>query len=388
MADLNQTPRGDRVHVGFFGRTNAGKSSLVNLLTGAETALVSPVAGTTTDPVFKSMELLPIGPVVLIDTAGTGDETELGAARAKKTREAANRTDIAVFVRTDEEEDTEADALRSLFRRRGVPVVEVWNSVDGGEPADATACDVQVNLGENSGREDLRNALVAAWKGNDELPATAGLVKAGDLVLLVMPQDIQAPKGRLILPQVQMIRELLDADCRVLCVKTEDLPDILGDLKTPPALVITDSQAFREVDANLPAEIPLTSFSVLLSKKKGDIRAFMSGAERIGELQPGDRVLIAESCTHHALRGDIAREKIPGLLRKQAGGDLDIQVCSGPDFPEDLASYKLIVQCGGCMGNRRNMLSRLEAAREAGVPMTNFGTALAWLAGITDRICF
>ncbi|MBD5560604.1 MAG: [FeFe] hydrogenase H-cluster maturation GTPase HydF [Clostridia bacterium] len=388
MADLNQTPRGERVHIGFFGRTNAGKSSLVNLLTGAETALVSPVAGTTTDPVFKSMELLPIGPVVLIDTAGTGDNTELSEARAKKTREAAARTDIAVFVRTDDSEDAEADALRTLFRQRQVPVIEVWNSVEGSQPASDRRVDVEVDLGNCSGGEGLRRALAEAWSGNEEAAATSGLVEAGDLVLLVMPQDIQAPKGRLILPQVQMIRELLDAGCRVLCIKTEDLPDALSDLRKPPALVITDSQAFPEVDAHLPNEIPLTSFSILLSKKKGDIEAFLAGAETIAQLKPGDRVLIAESCTHHALQGDIAREKLPKLLEKRAGGSLDIQVCSGPNFPDDVSTYKLILQCGGCMSNRRGMLSRLEAAREAGVPMTNFGTALAWLAGITPRICW
>lgn len=386
MADLNQTPRGERVHIAFFGPTNAGKSSLVNQLTGAQTALVSDVAGTTTDPVYKSMELLPIGPVVLIDTAGTGDDTELGSARAQKTREAAERTDIAVFVRRRGEADGESERLRELFSQRSVPIVSVFN--DFGEGEEPLSEEIRVNALEGNGVDALKGAIVAAHKGSEDIVPTHGLVQSDDLVVLVMPQDIQAPKGRLILPQVQMIRELLDADCRVLCVKPDDLPGILDDLKRDPALVITDSQVFALVDARLPSHVPLTSFSILMSKKKGDVKTFMEGAKTIGTLRPGDRVLIAESCTHHALKGDIAREKLPALLQKAAGGPLDIQVCSGPGFPEDLEDYRLIVQCGGCMGNRRNMLSRLERAAQANVPITNFGTALAWLAGITERITY
>lgn len=381
MAGLNDTPRGERVHIGFFGPTNAGKSSLVNLLTGQETALVSEVAGTTTDPVYKSMELLPVGPVVLIDTAGTGDGTELSSARAKKTREAASRTDIAVIVRRDCGEDPELAALRKYFTARGVPVIDVANGDNGPENAA-----VKADIAAGTGAEELRRALAASWEGMEEISAVQGLVHPGDHVILVMPQDIQAPKGRLILPQVQMIRELLDADCRVSCVKTEDLPAMLAGLKRPPQLVITDSQVFARVSAMLPEDVPLTSFSILLSKKKGDVQTFLEGAAALGTLKPGDRVLIAESCTHHALQGDIAREKLPALLTKQAGGALDIEISSGPGFPEDLASYKLIIQCGGCMGNRRNMLSRIETAQRSGIPITNFGTALAWFAGITDRV--
>lgn len=383
MAELQETPRGERVHIGFFGPTNAGKSSLVNLLTGAETALVSEVAGTTTDPVYKSMELLPIGPVVLIDTAGTGDQTALSSARAKKTREAAARTDIAVFVRRNNKEDAELTSLRKFFHERGVPVIDAANGPDGPQSAQ-----VKVDIASGNGAEELRAALAASWEGKEETAATSGLVSAGDHVVLVMPQDIQAPKGRLILPQVQMIRELLDADCRVSCVKTEALPALLDSLKQPPKLVITDSQVFGQVYAALPDDVPLTSFSILLSKKKGDVETFLQGARALGTLVPGDRVLIAESCTHHALQGDIAREKLPALLEKQAGGKLDIAVSSGPGFPEDLSSFRVVIQCGGCMMNRRNMLSRIETARRAGVPITNFGTALAWFAGITDRIVY
>lgn len=387
MAKLNETPRGDRVHIAFFGKTNAGKSSTINMLTGAETALVSPVAGTTTDPVYKSMELLPIGPVVLIDTGGTEDTTELGAARAAKTKDVAARTDIAVLIETEDKTDPELASYVEEFAKRGVPVIRVRN-IHGDLPEQQEEGYVYLNAVTGEGKRELVVALRNAAAQTEDISLTEGLVKQGDLVLLVMPQNIQAPKGRLILPQVQTIRDLLDADCRVLCVKTDDLPAVFDDLARKPALVITDSQAFAEVSAAIPEDMSLTSFSILMSKKRGDVDTFVEGARQIDSLKPGDKVLVAEACTHHALKGDIARQKIPSLLDKRVGGSVQVDVVSGPNFPDNLGDYKLIIQCGGCMINRANMLSRIGAARAAEVPITNFGTALAYLAGILDRTVY
>lgn len=386
MAGLNETPRADRVHIAFFGRTNAGKSSTINLLTGGATALVSPVAGTTTDPVYKSMELLPVGPVVLIDTGGTDDTTELGRARVSKTMDVAKKTDVAVII-DDGEPDEVLEVCRETFQRRGVPIITVRN-VHGELPEEREDGIVYINAETGEGREELAAQIAERARQTEDLPLTRGLVEAGDLVLLVMPQDIQAPKGRLILPQVQTIRDLLDADCRVVCAKTEDLPNIFEDFARKPALVITDSQAFAEVAAATPPGVPLTSFSILMAKKRGDIFAFVSGAQAIGDLKPGSRVLIAEACTHHALKGDIAREKLPKVLEKHAGGPVDVTICSGPTFPDDIEQYDLIVQCGGCMINRANMTSRVQQAKDADVPITNFGTALAYTNGILSKVVF
>lgn len=386
MAGLNETPRSDRVHIAFFGRTNAGKSSTINLITGGDTALVSPVAGTTTDPVYKSMELLPVGPVVLVDTGGTDDTTELGKARTAKTMEVAKRTDVAVLF-ADDGEDAVLRECRDLLRKRGVPIVDVCN-VRGSFPLEKAQDVVYFNAVTGEGRDDLLDSIRNKAAQTEDIPLTRGLVSSGDLVLLVMPQDIQAPKGRLILPQVQTIRDLLDADCRVLCVKTDDLPDVFDDLRRPPALVITDSQAFSRVADAVPEGVPLTSFSVLMAKKRGDIAAFVEGARAIDNLRPGSRVLVAEACTHHALKGDIAREKIPAMLEKAAGGPIEVTVCSGPAFPDDLDKYDLIVHCGACMINRANLLSRIDEANDAGVPIANFGTALAHGAGILSKVVF
>lgn len=386
MSGLNETPRADRVHIAFLGRTNAGKSSTINLLTGGETALVSPVAGTTTDPVYKSMELLPVGPVVLIDTGGTDDTTELGQARMAKTAEVARKADVAVVIE-DDEPDPFLSSCTDTFSRRGVPVVRVRN-VHGELPEEREEDVVYINALSGEGKEELLSAIAERAQQTEDIPLTRGLVEAGDLVVLVMPQDIQAPKGRLILPQVQTIRDLLDADCRVVCVKTDDLPGIFNDFKHQPALVITDSQAFAHVSACLPPGVPLTSFSILMAKKRGDIFAFVNGAQAIADLKPGSRVLIAEACTHHALKGDIAREKLPKLLEKEAGGPLDVTVWSGPSFPDDIDQYDIIVHCGGCMINRANLLSRVQQARDADVAITNFGTALAYTSGILSKVVF
>ena len=386
MAGLNETPRSDRVHIAFFGRTNAGKSSTINLITGSDTALVSPVAGTTTDPVYKSMELLPVGPVVLIDTGGTDDRTELGQARVDKAREVVKKTDVAVILGDDEPDDVLRE-FRSMLNERGTPIVEVRN-VRGPLPETREDALIYINAESGEGRGELIGAIVAEVSRTEDVPLTRGLVSQGDLVVLVMPQDPQAPRGRLILPQVQTIRDLLDADCRVLCVKPHELSHALRDLRRTPDLVVTDSQVFADVAAVVPRGVPLTSFSILMGKKRGDIEAFVEGARAIQRLRPGSRVLIAEACTHHAKKGDIARDKIPMLLEKEAGGPIDVTVCSGPSFPEDLASYDLIVHCGACMINRANMLSRVRDAKEAGVPMANFGTTLAYCSRILSEVVF
>ena len=386
MADLNDTPRASRTHIAFFGRTNAGKSSLVNAFLGQEVALTSDIAGTTTDPVYKSMELLPLGPVVLIDTAGLGDTTPLGQKRMQKTKEVADKTDIAVMVVASNARDLSAEREFAAFlQAKKIPVVWAVNSFDEQKPlADA----VYVHAKTRAGVEALRARIADFADSAAEIGLTEGLVCAGDRVVLVMPQDIQAPKGRLILPQVQMIRDLLDRDCRVYCIKTGDLSDFLGDLSAPPDLVITDSQIFKTVDEKLPREIPLTSFSVLMSRQKGDVEAFARGAQAIGHLKPGDPVLSLEACTHHALDGDIAREKLPRLLEKTVGGAVDFHVHSGHEMPRGLEKYKLAITCGGCMINRKNMLSRIAACEAAGVPITNFGIAIAYMNGILGRICY
>ena len=390
MSGLNDTPRANRTHIAVFGKTNAGKSSIINRIAGSEAALVSNVPGTTTDPVYKSMELLPLGPVVLIDTAGIDDTTELAELRVKKTGEVVDKTDLALMVIRAGDTDTSAEQkYREIFRKKGTPVLSVYN-IFKGEPGDyfakPPADAVLVNAVSGYGIEELKKAIAQKAGADDELPLTAGLVKPGDVVVLVMPQDIQAPKGRLILPQVQVLRDLLDTGAMAVSVKTEDLTGILGELKHPPALVISDSQVFAYVDAHLDKSVPLTSFSMLMARSKGDIKAFIDGALQIRNLHPGDRVLIAESCTHHAQKGDIARDKLPRWLNEYVGGELDFTTSSGHGFPDDIGSYKLIVHCGGCMINRKNMLSKIARAEEAGVPITNFGVAIAFLNGILDRV--
>lgn len=393
---FHETPQANRLHIAFFGRTNSGKSSLINALTGQEVALVSEQSGTTTDPVFKAMEIQPLGACVFIDTAGFGDATALGALRAEKTRSVLERADIAVMVFAEDGDFSEEKQWVDTIRRRGLPLLAVVNKSDALPDPAAFAERVRkafalepviVSAARKTGMQDIREALARLIPEDFEIKSICGhLVNEGDTVLLVMPQDIQAPKGRLILPQVQTIRDLLDNKCLVLCATADKLGQALDALRQPPALIITDSQVFAKVYPQKPPQTRLTSFSVLFSRYKGDVDAFVEGAAAIDRLRETDRVLIAEACTHRPLDGDIARVKLPRLLRKKAGEGLLIDVVSGVDFPKDLSPYALVIHCGSCMFNRKYLLSRLARAREAGVPMTNYGVAIAKLTGILEKI--
>ncbi|MBP1743288.1 MAG: hypothetical protein H6Q58_266 [Firmicutes bacterium] len=392
---MQETPKANRLHIAIFGRRNAGKSSLINAISGQDIALVSNVAGTTTDPVYKTMELLPLGPIVLIDTAGLDDIGEIGELRIKKTREVMDKTDLAILLFSAESKDysLEKEWLSEL-RERKIPVIGVINKIDeSGSSFQSVDIDelfdipfVRVSAKERINIGRLKEAIQTHSPLDFERETITGdIVKPKDIVILVAPQDIQAPKGRLILPQVQILRDLLDNDTLALTVKLTELEDMLSALVRKPDLVITDSQVFHKVNSILPPEIPLTSFSILMARYKGDLEVLVKGAKAINTLKPGDKILIAEACTHHALQGDIGREKLPVWLNQKAGGDLDIEVVAGVDFPEDLSGYKLVLHCGGCMFNRKQFLTRLIRATEQNVPITNYGTAIAELNGILDR---
>lgn len=392
------TPSGERLHIGLFGRRNAGKSSLINALSGHSVALVSPVPGTTTDPVNRPMELLPLGPVVLIDTAGIDDEGELGGLRVKKSLEVLDRTDLAVVVIDMDTEPGEPEArLLSDLKARGTAAIGAVNKAEE-DPAKASLMASQLSerygipfvpasaTGTAPGVQLLRQAIIGhAPAGREDLPLLSDLAGPGDIVLLVVPVDLGAPKGRLILPQVEAIRDLLDRDAIAMVVKERELRAALGALKQPPALVVTDSQAFLKVDADVPPEIPLTSFSILMARHKGDLAELARGARAIDSLQPGDRVLIAETCTHHQQADDIGTVKIPRWLRNYVGGDLDIEWAHGREMPADLSTYKLVIHCGGCMINRQLMMTRLRKAQAAGVAIVNYGVCIAHLHGILQR---
>lgn len=389
---LTQTPQAERLHIALYGKRNAGKSSLINALTGQPVALVSDVAGTTADPVRKAMELHPIGPVLFIDTAGYDDVGELGALRVEATQETLERADVALLVLSappTAEDLTWADALR----KKKIPFLTVCNQADRWDdplsslPDELRENAVAVSALTGDGIEDLRAALVRLIpEGFQQPELTARLVQPGDTVLLVMPQDIQAPKGRLILPQVQTIRDLLDRTCTVVCTTAGGLQNALSALAQPPKFIITDSQCFPQVAAAKPEESLLTSFSVLFAAYKGDIEAFVAGSAAIDALTPNSRVLIAEACTHAPLEEDIGRVKIPALLRKRVGQSLQVDVVAGTGWPSDLSPYDLIIHCGACMFNRKYVLSRLAAAQAQSVPMTNYGVAIARLTGILDQV--
>lgn len=393
---LNNTPRSNRLHIGIYGKRNSGKSSLVNAITGTETALVSDYAGTTTDPVYKAMEIYGIGPCVFIDTAGFDDEGKIGALRVKKTKEAVSRTDVALVVFDGSKDIEKEKEWIETLKKKGIPTVAVLNKSDllndiedisnyieketGIEP-------IVVSAKEKSGIEQIRGAILRNLPEDyDAQSITGGIVKNGDLVLLVMPQDIQAPKGRLILPQVQTLRELLDKKCLVLSVTTDQLDRALESLAQPPDVIITDSQVFKTVYEKKPKESKLTSFSVLFAGYKGDIEYFTESVAAIENLTEDSRVLIAEACTHVPLSEDIGREQLPRLLRQKIGENLKIDIVSGPNFPGDVSSYDLIIHCGGCMFNRKYVLSRIEKAAEHNIPMTNYGIVIAYLSGILDKI--
>lgn len=397
QSGLQVTPSANRIHIGVFGKTNSGKSSLINALTGQQVSIVSDVAGTTTDPVYKAMELHPLGPCVFIDTAGFGDDTELGELRQEKTMLAVEKTDIALIVlAADSTTDFEREqSLAKTFCDEKTPVVVVINKVDksveniqlDGVFAENDISVVSVSAKTGQGLEALKSALARVLPenyGNDFI--LGDLVSSGDFVLLVMPQDIQAPKGRLILPQVQTLRELLDRKCNAICVTTDQMENALANMKNPPKLIITDSQVFAYVYERKPKESMLTSFSVLFAAHKGDINYYLEGAKAIDSLTESSRVLIAECCTHAPLSEDIGRVKIPRLLRKKVGDNLQIDMVSGTDFPEDLSDYDLVIQCGACMFNRKYVLSRIAKAKNAAVPMTNYGVAIAHMTGILENV--
>lgn len=395
--ELANTPAANRLHIGIYGRRNSGKSSLINAITGHDIALVSDVAGTTTDPVYKAMEIHPIGPCMLIDTAGFDDEGRLGEMRVEKTRKAMDKTDVALLLFSEGDFQKEAEWLLELKKRK-VPVLPVISKADVREDLEGLAAQVKeatglppvlVSAKEKTGVKELLSALVRVIPEDFEAESITGrLVKEDDVVMLVMPQDIQAPKGRLILPQVQTIRDLLDHKCIVMSVTTDKLTGALRALAKPPKLIITDSQAFAAVYPLKPEETLLTSFSVLFAQYKGDIEAFTEGAAAIDRLTEQSKVLIAEACTHAPLSEDIGREKIPRMLKKKLGPGLTVDMVSGTDFPDDLSPYSLVIHCGACMFNRKYVLSRIQKAREQGVPITNYGVALAKLTGILDKITF
>lgn len=391
---MNHTPNSNRLHIAVFGRRNSGKSSLVNALTGQDTSLVSATPGTTTDPVAKAMEVYPLGPCLFIDTPGFDDEGELGRMRVERTRKTMEKTDIALLL--FEDDGTPERQWMELLREHDIPVVLIVNKKDVRQDVDSLALRIEekygqvpvvVSAGEKSGMQGIFDAILAKLPENfAERTITGNRVGEGDVVLLVMPQDIQAPKGRLILPQVQTIRELLDKKCIVVSCTTDRLLDSLQALARPPRLIITDSQAFPIVYRQKPAESSLTSFSVLFAAYKGDIEVFAEGASTIALLTPQSRVLIAEACTHAPLTEDIGTVKIPRLLRKRIGEELQIDFVSGNDFPGDLSCYDLIIHCGACMFNRKYVLSRIAQARAQHIPITNYGMAIAYLTGILDKI--
>ena len=392
---MRSTPKSLRLHIGIFGRRNVGKSSLLNAITRQQVSIVSDFAGTTTDPVEKPMELLPFGPVLFIDTAGLDDVGALGALRNERTRAVFDRVDLGVIVCEAGRWEAFEDGILEELNGRDVPVVVVFNKTDLGEPnepllqslAEKKIRTVKTVASENGGVLDFRQALLDAAPADFiEHPAIlSDLVGPGEMAVLVVPIDKEAPKGRLIMPQVQSIRDLLDGDAYCLVTKERELRDALSRLNKPPKLVVTDSQAFLKVVADTPPEIPLTSFSILFARFRGDLTAQVAGALAIETLKPGDKVLIAESCSHHPIADDIGRVKIPRWLTQYVGGKLEFDTFQGHDFAVDLSPYKLVIHCGACVANRRAMLSRILKCRQAGVPITNYGLAIAYSLGIFER---
>jgi len=390
------TPNSNRLHIALFGRRNSGKSSLINALTGQDVALVSDTPGTTTDPVLKAMEIQGVGPCLFIDTPGYDDEGELGEMRMTRTLKAAEKTDLAILL-CHPDMDKELQWIQQL-KEKNIPVILLLNKADILEDAASIASAIKNKTGESplivsantrQGMEEIRRAIIRRLPEDfDAQSITGKLVSAGDLVLLVMPQDIQAPKGRLILPQAQTLRELLDKKCIAVSCTTDQMEVTLQALSRPPKLIITDSQVFKTVYERKPAESKLTSFSVLFAAYKGDIDYYTTSAATIGTLKETSRVLIAEACTHAPLSEDIGRVKLPRMLRQKIGEGLQIDIVSGNDFPANPEKYDLIIQCGACMFNRKYVLSRIAQAKEQKVPMTNYGIAIAWLSGILDKIEF
>lgn len=392
---LNNTPNSNRLHIGIFGKRNSGKSSLINAITNQDIALVSDIAGTTTDPVYKAMEINGIGPCVFIDTAGFDDYGILGAKRVEMTEKVIDKVDIAIMIINDTNISEEKDWYNKLIKNK-IPVVFVINKIDILEnindikkvvKENFNKAAIELSASNKIGIKKIRQELIRQLPESYNLDSIVGhLVNPKDLVMLVMPQDIQAPKGRLILPQVQTIRDLLDNKCIVVSVTIDNIDDALKALSKPPKLIITDSQVFKTVYEKKPDESLLTSFSVLFAALKGDIEEFVKGSKAIDSLTENSKVLIAEACTHAPLSEDIGREKIPNMLRKKIGDGLKIDVVSGVDFPEDLSKYDLIIHCASCMFNKKYVLSRINKAKENGVPISNYGIVIAKMVGILDKI--
>jgi [FeFe] hydrogenase H-cluster maturation GTPase HydF len=392
---MQSTPRSLRLHIGIFGRRNVGKSSLLNAITRQQVSIVSPHAGTTTDPVEKPMELLPLGPVLFVDTAGIDDEGALGALRVERTRLVLERVDLGVLVTEAGGWGDFEDALLAELTARRVPTVVVFNKADVRPPSPADFLRFEprglpalaISAVNGIGILDLREALLRLAPGDffDNRRIVSDLVPPGELAVLVVPIDKEAPKGRLILPQVMTIRDLLDGESMSLVVQERELRNALATLARPPALVVTDSQAFLKVAADVPRDVPMTSFSILMARFQGDLTEQVRGTMGIERLQGGDRVLIAETCSHHPVGEDIGRVKIPRWLTQYVGAKLEFEHVQGRDFPGDPRPYRLVVHCGNCTGNRREMLSRIHRCREAGVPITNYGLTIAYSLGIFER---
>lgn len=393
---MQDTPKGNRIHIAFFGKRNAGKSSIINAFANQQVSIVSNIAGTTTDPVYKAMELFPIGPIMLIDTAGLDDEGYIGNLRIEKTKEIMDKTDIAVIVMDCKNKDFQYEMyLKEELGKRKIPMVITLNKIDESDNLEEAISRAKEQLDNNivpisalqkENIDKLKEKIIEQIPSNNETTLLEGIVEKKDLVLLITPQDLQAPKGRLILPQVQVLRDILDKGAMAMVLKDTELKEGLKNLYKKPDLVITDSQIFNKVKDMIPIDIKLTSFSILMARYKGDIKLLIEGAKSISSLKPGDNILISEACTHHPLKGDIAKEKIPKLLKKKIGGEINIDFSSGGDFTKNIEKYKLIIYCGGCMLNKKQMVNRLNKAREKNIPITNFGVVLAYLNGILDRV--
>ena len=383
---LNDTPQSERIHIGFFGKRNAGKSSVVNAITNQQISVVSDVLGTTTDPVTKAMELLPLGPVVIIDTPGFDDEGTLGEMRVKRTKQVLNRTDIAVLVVDSSVGKTQADnELISIFNEKKIPYIVAYNKSDLTEKSDYED-GIAVSALNNKNIDKLKEQIsLLAKTDKEERKICSDLINKGDFVVLVIPIDESAPKGRLILPQQQTIRDILDAGAVAITVKETELKSTLDSLGKKPALVITDSQVFGRVSKEVPNDILMTSFSILMARYKGFLETAVHGAFEIDNLKDGDKILISEGCTHHRQCGDIGTIKIPAWLKKHTGKDFVIETSSGKSFPDDLSPYSLVIHCGGCMLNEREVQYRRKFAEDSGVPFTNYGTAIAHMHGILKR---
>lgn len=385
---LNDTPRGERVHIGIFGKRNAGKSSLINALTNQKTAIVSDVKGTTTDPVYKAMEILPLGPVVIIDTPGTDDVGELGSMRVKAAKKVLEKTDIALVAADEGRLTAEDSDIISEIKKRDIPYIIVYTKSDicknAELPQGENAIAVSAETGENIGK--LRELIASVFGGNtDDKRIVGDLISKGDVILLVIPIDSSAPKGRLILPQQQVIRDILESGAFPVVTRDTELADCFDKLKAPPALVITDSQAFKKVAETVPEDIMLTSFSILMARYKGILKQTAQGAAAVEKLKDGDTVLISEGCTHHRQCEDIGTVKIPKWLEKYTGKTLNYKFTSGREFTDDLTGIDLVVHCGGCMLNEREVCSRMRIAEEQNIPMTNYGILIAYMNGILKR---